>query len=117
MEAEPISGVTVPLDVEAIAAAPVEAGERGVDELVAAISRLSEGPAKLDPLEDPILQTANQLTKFRGTKADVQKLSNKLDQLKNKLAPASKWYDRFANERIQNSLSALIRSLRQTTKA
>jgi hypothetical protein len=40
-----------------------------------------------------------------------------MDQLKNKLAPASKWYDRFANERIQNSLSALIRSLKQATKA
>ena len=31
MEAEPFSGVTVPLDVEAIAADPVEAGKRGVE--------------------------------------------------------------------------------------
>ena len=31
MEAEPFSGVTVPLDVEAIAADPVEAGERSVE--------------------------------------------------------------------------------------
>ncbi len=31
MEAEPFSGVTVPLDVEAIAADPVEASERGVE--------------------------------------------------------------------------------------
>ena len=31
MEAEPFSGVTVPLDVEAIAANPVETGERGVE--------------------------------------------------------------------------------------
>src|SRR5665213_2325337 len=38
MEAEPFSGVTVPLDVEAIAADPVEAGERGV-ELFAEILR------------------------------------------------------------------------------
>jgi hypothetical protein len=38
MEAEPFSGVTVPLDVEAIAADPVEAGERGV-ELFAGILR------------------------------------------------------------------------------
>src|SRR5437868_14630382 len=38
MQAEPFSGVTVPLDVEAIAADPVEAGERGV-ELFAEILR------------------------------------------------------------------------------
>src|SRR5215831_11496749 len=31
MEAEPFSGVTVPPDVEAITADPVEAGERGVE--------------------------------------------------------------------------------------
>lgn len=31
MQAEPFSGVTVPLDVEAIAADPVEAGERCVE--------------------------------------------------------------------------------------
>ena len=31
MEAKPFSGVTVPPDVEAIAADPVEAGERGVE--------------------------------------------------------------------------------------
>jgi hypothetical protein len=38
MQAEPFSSVTVPLDVEAIAADPVEAGERGV-ELFAEILR------------------------------------------------------------------------------
>src|SRR5438477_7649966 len=38
MQAEPLSGVTVPLDVEAIAADPVEAGERSV-ELFAEILR------------------------------------------------------------------------------
>ena len=38
MQAEPLSGVTVPLDVEAIATDPVEAGERGV-ELFAGILR------------------------------------------------------------------------------
>lgn len=38
MEAEPFSGVTVPLDVEAVAADAVEAGERGV-ELFAEILR------------------------------------------------------------------------------
>ena len=38
MEAEPFSGVTMPLDVEAITADPVEAGERGV-ELFAEIFR------------------------------------------------------------------------------
>src|SRR6266508_6577301 len=38
MQAEPFSGVTVPLDVEAVAADPVEAGERGV-ELFAEILR------------------------------------------------------------------------------
>jgi hypothetical protein len=38
MQAEPLSGVTVPLDVEAITADPVEAGERGV-ELFAEILR------------------------------------------------------------------------------
>ena len=31
MQAEPFSGVTVPLDFEAVAADPVEAGERGVE--------------------------------------------------------------------------------------
>jgi hypothetical protein len=31
MKAEPFSGVTAPLDVEAIVADPVEAGERGVE--------------------------------------------------------------------------------------
>jgi len=31
MQAEPFSGVAVPLDVEAIAAGPVEAGEGGVE--------------------------------------------------------------------------------------
>ena len=38
MEAEPFSGVTVPLDVEAVTADPIEAGERGV-ELFAEILR------------------------------------------------------------------------------
>ena len=38
MEAEPFSGVTVPLDVESITTDPVEAGERGV-ELFAEILR------------------------------------------------------------------------------
>ena len=38
MQAEPLSGVTVPLDVEAVAADPVEACERGV-ELLAEILR------------------------------------------------------------------------------
>jgi len=38
MQAEPFSGVTVPLDVEAIRADPVETGERGV-ELFAEILR------------------------------------------------------------------------------
>src|SRR5215831_10947985 len=38
MQAEPFSGVTVPLDVEAVAADPVEAGEGGV-ELFAEILR------------------------------------------------------------------------------
>ena len=38
MQAEPFSGVTVPLDVEAVAADPVEACERGV-ELLAEILR------------------------------------------------------------------------------
>ena len=31
MEAEPFSGVTVPLDVEAIVADPIEASERGIE--------------------------------------------------------------------------------------
>ncbi len=31
MQAEPFSGVPVPLDVEAVAADPVEAGEGGVE--------------------------------------------------------------------------------------
>ena len=31
MQAEPFSGVTVPLDVEAVAADPIEAGEGGVE--------------------------------------------------------------------------------------
>src|SRR5436189_2324392 len=38
MEAEPFSGVTVPLDVEAVTADPIGAGERGV-ELFAEILR------------------------------------------------------------------------------
>ena len=38
MQAEPFSGMTVPLDVEAVAADPVEAGEGGV-ELFAEILR------------------------------------------------------------------------------
>jgi hypothetical protein len=38
MEPEPFAGLTVPLDVEAIAVDPVEAGERGV-ELLAEILR------------------------------------------------------------------------------
>ena len=41
MEAEPFFGVTVPPDVEAIAADPVEAGERGF-ELFAEILRKPE---------------------------------------------------------------------------
>jgi hypothetical protein len=47
MEKEPFSGVTVPLDVEAIAADPVEAGERGV-ELFSGILRKAGAVASND---------------------------------------------------------------------
>ena len=49
MQAEPFSGVTMPLDVEAIAADPVEAGEGSI-ELFAEILR----KARAVPLNEPI---------------------------------------------------------------
>jgi hypothetical protein len=43
MKAEPFSGVTVPLDVEAIVADPVEAGERGVELFVEILREARSG--------------------------------------------------------------------------
>jgi hypothetical protein len=53
------------------------------DDLIAAIARIADGTTvKLDPIEDPILESAHLLGKFRGTKADAYRISNRLEQLK-----------------------------------
>jgi hypothetical protein len=66
MQAEPFSGVTVPLDVEAIAADPVEAGERGV-ELFAEILREAGAVALNEPIFGavPLSQDVNGIVELR----------------------------------------------------
>jgi hypothetical protein len=88
------------------------------DDLIAAIGRVCEATgAKLDPIEDPIFQLTSQLRKFHGTRADANRLSNKIEQLRRKLSNSSKWFDRFANERIQKHLLGLQTSIHGKAKS
>lgn len=83
MQAEPFSGVTVPLDVEAIAADPVEAGERGV-ELFAEILREAGAVALNEPIFGavPLSQDVDGVVELRrpdsGQETGIQEV---IDQL------------------------------------
>ena len=79
MQAEPFSGVTVPLDVEAVAADPVEAGEGSV-ELFAEILRearavaLNEAILGTVPLSQEIDRIVEQRRPDGGQEAGLQEV-------------------------------------------
>ncbi|MDX3967876.1 MAG: hypothetical protein QHD01_14895 [Bradyrhizobium sp.] len=83
MQAEPFSGVTVPLDVEAIAADPVEACERGV-ELFAEILReagavaLNEAIFRAVPLSQDIDRVVELCRPDGGQEAGLQEAVDQL---------------------------------------
>lgn len=83
MQAEPFSGVTVPLDVEAIAADPVEADERGV-ELFAEILREAGAVALNEPVFGamPLSQNVDGIVELRrpdgGQEAGLQEVVDQL---------------------------------------
>ena len=92
MQAEPFSGVTAPLDFEAVAADPVEAGERGV-ELFAEIFGKA-GAVALDETvlgAVPLAEDVDGIIEVRrsdgGQKAGLEK---PVDQL-----PTGRGYGRF----------------------
>ena len=79
MQAEPFSGVTVPLDVETVAADPVEAGEGGV-ELFAEILREAGAVALNEAIFGavPLSQDIDGIVELRrpdgGQEAGLQKV-------------------------------------------
>ena len=83
MQAEPFSGVTVPLDVEAIAADPVEAGKRGI-ELFAEILREAGAVALNEPIFGavPFSQDVDGVVELRwpdnGQEAGLQEVVDQL---------------------------------------
>ena len=83
MQAEPFSGVAVPLDVEAIAADPVEASERRV-ELFAAILReagavaLNEAILGAVPLSEDIDRVIELRRPDSGQEAGLQEVTDQL---------------------------------------
>ena len=83
MQAEPFSGVTVPLDVEAIAADPVEAGERSV-ELFAEILWEAGAVALNEPIFGavPLSQDVDGVVELRwpdsGQEAGLQEVVDQL---------------------------------------
>ena len=83
MPAEPFSGVTMPLDVEAIAADPVEASERGV-ELFAEILGKAGAVALNEPVFGavPLSQDIDRVVKLRrpdsGQEAGLQEVVDQL---------------------------------------
>ena len=83
MEAKPFSGVTVPLDVEAIAADPIEASEWGV-ELFAEIPRKAGAVALNEPIFGavPLSQDIDRVVKLRqpdrGQEVGLQEVVDQL---------------------------------------
>ena len=83
MEAKPFSGVTVPLDVEAIAADPIEASEWGV-ELFAEIPRKAGAVALNEPIFGavPLSQDIDGVVELRrpdgGQEAGLQEVVDQL---------------------------------------
>lgn len=83
MQAEPFSGVTVPLDVEAIATDPVEAGEGGV-EFFAEILREAGAVALNEAIfgAEPLSQDIDGVIELRrpdgGQEAGLQEVVDQL---------------------------------------
>src|SRR6201986_3605852 len=83
MDAEPLSGVTVPLAVEAIAADPVETGERGI-ELFAEILREARAVALNEAIFGavPLSQDIDGIVELRrpdsGQEAGLQEVVDQL---------------------------------------
>jgi hypothetical protein len=88
-----------------------------LDDLVETILRISEGTStKLDPIEDPIARAVESFLQFHGSKADLQRLAGRLEYLGKRLANPSRWYDRFARERLQDHIRATVGNLNSAIK-
>jgi hypothetical protein len=75
------------------------------DELIESILRLCEGSnAKIDPIEEPIARATETFLQFRGSRGDLQRYVGRLDHLSKRLNNPSKWYDRFACQRLHDNL-------------
>ncbi len=63
----------------------------------------SEAGIKLDPLEDPLIRASHLIQRERGTRTDLSKIRGRLEYVKRVIDDKTKWYDRFACERVVTS--------------
>ncbi len=88
-----------------------------LDQLVETILRIFDGTsAKLDPIEEPIARAVDAFIQVHGPRADLQRLAGRLEYLGKRLANGARWYDRFANGRLQDHIKLTLASLNSFIK-
>ncbi len=88
-----------------------------LDDLIEVVLRIVENAGvKLDPIEDPIARAMDCFLQVNGAKSDLQRLAGRLDYLAKRIANSAKWYDRFANARLQDHIKLVLASLNSAIK-
>jgi hypothetical protein len=82
------------------------------DDLLESIFRVCDNNiTKFDPMEDPIEKSVAAILHSRVAKQDLQRFAGKLGALIKRLNDRSKWYDRFACERLKRNLDVCLASV------
>jgi hypothetical protein len=79
------------------------------DDLIGSIVRVSESNiSKFDPIEEPVEKAIESILQSRIARQDLQRFAGRLPNLIKRLNDRSKWYDRFACERLKQNLEETL---------
>jgi hypothetical protein len=85
------------------------ASNQRYDDLIGLIVRVCESNvAKFDPIEEPVEKAIESILQSRVTKQDLQRFVGRLPNLIKHVNDQSKWYDRFACERLKRNLEGTL---------
>jgi hypothetical protein len=88
------------------------------DDLITSIVRVSESNvSKLDPIEEPVEKAIESVLQSRISRQDLQRFAGRLPNLIKRLNDRSKWYDRFACDRLKQNLGDTLTKAQTLAKA
>jgi hypothetical protein len=72
------------------------------------LSIIDSGSFKLDPIEDPLLQSFDTMQRERSPSYNLQKHRGRLEYLRKEIVRNSQWYDQFARARISDAIGKVV---------